>query len=102
MYYLDELFRRADIQQIREFLLNGVEGSVDPRSYRERIDRAQESVISRLNEKYPDEREFEELAELVYAYGSAVEEVALEIGLQAGAILVAQVFQNLRTAFQGK
>ena len=36
MNYIDEIFFRGDIQQIREFLLHGVEGEVDPRAYKER------------------------------------------------------------------
>ena len=37
MNYIDEIFRRADLQQIREFVLHGVEGQTDPRSYMDRV-----------------------------------------------------------------
>ena len=36
MNNIDEIFFRGDIQQIREFLLRGVEEVVDPCAYKER------------------------------------------------------------------
>lgn len=102
MNYMDRIFMRADIQQIREFLLHGVECGTDPRSYKERTESAGKRVTDRLRKAYPDPKEYEEMTDLVYSYVSAVEEVYMEIGLQAGAILAAQVCQNLKTAFDGQ
>lgn len=40
MNYMNEIFWRTDIQQIREFLLHGVEKlNIDTRTYKERIRR---------------------------------------------------------------
>nr|WP_317413479.1 hypothetical protein [uncultured Solibaculum sp.] len=101
MNYIDEFFLRADIQQMREFLLNGVEVTcIDPRPYKQRLESVLNPLIERLHTDYPDKNKFEEMAELVFLYAGAVEEVYMEIGLQVGAILSAQVGQNLKRALE--
>ena len=101
MNYLDEIFTRADIQQIRGFLLGGTEGNrTDPRPYKERLESAHDKFYERLQKDYPDRKEFEEVTEPIYNYVNAVEEVYMEIGLQVGAILAVQTAQNLIAAFE--
>ena len=103
MNYLDEIFIRADIQQIREFLLHGVdENHLDPRPYKERIESAHKVFTARLHRDYPNEKDFEEITEPIYNYATAIEEVYMEIGLQVGAILAAQTAQNIKAAFGGE
>ena len=103
MNYLDEIFTRADIRQIREFLLHGVEeNSPDTRPYKERIESAHKAFSARLHRDYPDEKDFEEVTEPIYDYAPAIEEVYMEIGLQVGAMLAAQTAQNLKAVFEGK
>lgn len=99
MNYIDEIFLRGDIQQIREFLLHGAgEPNIDPRPYAERTGSAFKRVIAQLRGACTDEEEYKKAVNLVYDYVSVVEEVYMEIGLQLGAILAAQVCQNLKTA----
>lgn len=100
MNYMDEIYKRTDIQQIREFLLHGVECKTDPRSYDERTKSVEKKVTARLLGVCSDQKEYEEISGLVYHYVSVVEDVYMEIGLQMGAILAAQVCQNLKTAFE--
>lgn len=100
MNYIDRIFLRGDIQKIRGFLLHGVEEDCDARSYKERAEDAQNLAVIRLQEKFPDEQEYEEIAGLLYDCVSATEAVYLEIGLQLGSTLAAQVFQNLKTAWE--
>ena len=100
MNYIDEIFLRADIQQLRMFLLYGVDGDPDPRPYQERLDSAQKPMTARFQQDYPDMEKYEEMTGLVYNYVGAIEEVYMEIGLQVGALLAAQVGQNLKTAFE--
>lgn len=103
MNYLDEIFIRADIQQIREFLLHGIdESNVDPRPYKDRIESAHKAFTARLHKEYPNEKDYEEITGPFYDYAIAVEEVYMEIGLQAGAILAAQTAQNIKAAFEGE
>ena len=69
MNYIDEIFLRADIQQLRMFLLYGVDGDPDPRPYQERLDSAQKPMTARFQQEYPDMEKYEEMTGLVYNYG---------------------------------
>lgn len=103
MNYMEEIFLRADIQQIREFLLHGVEGGdIDPRPYEERLESALKHVTDKLCESFPEEQEHEKMLQLVYKCVASFEDVYMEVGLQIGAILAAQVCQNMKTAFKGE
>lgn len=100
---VDEIFMRADIQQIREFLLHGVEEiNLDPRPYKERIESAHKAFSDRLHRNCPNQKDFEEITDPIYDYATAIQEVYMEIGLQVGAILAAQTAQNLKAAFEGE
>ena len=56
----------------------------------------------RLHEEYPNEQEYEEITALVFDYASALEEVNMEIGLQVGAALCGQMYQNFKNALAGE
>ena len=93
MDYIEQIFSRADIQQIRAFLLHGVEDGIDPHSYRERENAALKHLMDRLLACPPKEED--ELCNLVCAYGLVCQKVYMEIGLQIGAKLAVQAFRNL-------
>lgn len=98
MKCIDQIFMRADIQCIREFLLNGVDCVIDSRTYEERLKIPQKKWIAKLREQYLDEKEFEEIAALIFSYGNEMQNVYMEIGLQIGAILASQVCQNIKAS----
>ena len=100
MNYIDEIFARADIQQIRSFLMDGVDSVTDPRPYKERLDSAERAMSVRLHRDYPKQADFEEIARYIFEYGDALESVYMEIGLQIGAILAVQAAWNVKTAFE--
>lgn len=103
MDYVDEIFARSDLQQIREFLLHGTECiKISPFSYKERIEHTLKKLMVRLHEEYPNEQEYEEITALVFDYASALEEVNMEIGLQVGAALCGQMYQNFKNALAGE
>lgn len=92
MNYISEIFSRLDIQQIREFLLHGVECvEISDKTYKQRLDEAGNAAIALIRQKFSDEKDQEEVTEKVYGYASTVEEVYMEIGMQCGANLVAQL-----------
>lgn len=99
MIHMNEIYERANIQQIRNFLLYGADCVVDPHSYQERIANAQNDLFCCICSRFA-EGEQEEVANLIYRYGSANEEVYMEIGLQVGAMLAMQVWQNGKAAFE--
>lgn len=93
MDYIEQIFSRADIQQIRAFLLHGAEDGIDPRPYRERENAALKHLMDRLLSDPPKEED--ELCNLVCAYGLVCQKVYMEIGLQIGAKLAVQACRNL-------
>ncbi len=102
MNYIDEIFVRANIQQIREFLLHGTEeNNIDPRTYIERLESVQDKLYERLLKDYPNETELDEIIDLICDFIIKTQDVYTEIGLQAGVAIAAQIAQNLKTAFEG-
>lgn len=94
---------RADIQQIQEFLLYGTEEpNIDPRTYKERLESVQNCIITRLHDNFTDSDEYEKMIKLFHTYTSTVEAVYMEIGMQVGMILTAQVYKSLKMAFEGR
>lgn len=85
MSYISGIFERANIQQLREFLLNGVDLiEFEDKSYEQRInedlDKALKSIRLNLSKN--------SLISAVSTYG----DVYMEIGLQIGIILATQFF----------
>lgn len=99
MGYIDKIFLRCNLQQISSFLLDGVECQTDPRPYEERIKGAQKELSAWLRQKFPDEKEVEQIIGIIYQYSSTTEPVYLELGLQLGATLAAQAARNLIAAY---
>lgn len=95
MSYLTEIFDRADIQQLREFLLHGVE-CMQPSSkpYEQRIDEARAPAIDMIKNRFPNMEEYEPLTAKVYDYASATQDVYMEIGMQCGAVIMLQLLTN--------
>ena len=99
MNYIDAIFSRADIQHIRESLINGCECvEIDSHSYKERIERPLKEVNKRVHEIYSTEGECDKMMTIIFAYANAVENVYMEIGLQVGAMLCAQMYRNFKDA----
>lgn len=97
MSYISEIFDRAHIQHIREFLLHGAECvEISDKSYKQRLDIAYTPVKSMMHAIYPDEKEYEDKMVPIYDYASAHEDVYMEIGLQCGILLVTEIFENIK------
>ena len=97
MSYIDEIFKRLDIQHIREFLLHGVEEmNISDKGYKERIDEVRKPVIEFFQRQYPEMDECEKITNKVYDLASIYEEVYMEIGLQCGLLLAMQIVNNIK------
>ncbi len=90
MGHTEELFARADMQRVREFIKYGGDGPVDPRSYDERLDRAYRDLNRWLAQRFPEEPERTAATETVFQSVTALEDVYLELGLLLGAKLALQ------------
>ena len=98
MNYIDEIFERADIQHIREFLLSGMECiQTSPKSYQQRLNEAWEPVDAVIKSKFPDEKEQEKIFNEITRHAAATQDVYTEIGLQCGAILAARLLGRPRS-----
>ena len=91
--YIEKIFERADIQQIREFLISGLDliDSPDKRSYGKRLEENSINIIKRLENTAADA---DDLDETFGYFGDATEtckEVFLEIGMKVGARLLFQL-----------
>lgn len=97
MSYVTEIFKRLNIQNIREFLLHGCdEINVDSRSYEERLEKPEKVMRNMLHDQFPEEKEYEEVTNKIYDYASACEEVYMEIGLQCGFVLAMEIVANTK------
>lgn len=85
MNYIDQIFERANIQHMREYLLHGGDLiEIDTRSYFERLKAPEKIMEDMLRSKFPDEEEYNDAANKIYDYVCATQEVYIEIGMQAG------------------
>ncbi|MCL2343501.1 MAG: hypothetical protein FWC62_06360 [Firmicutes bacterium] len=95
MSYIDEIFTRLNIQQLREFLLHGVDCvETSSRDYKQRLEEAWESVSEAIRLRFPDMEEYEAVTDKVDIYACVIQDVYMEIGLKCGAILAAQLLEG--------
>ena len=95
MNYIDEIFTRLNIQQLREFLMHGGEcAEISHDTYRQRIKSAWEPLTGILKKNFPEFEEYEKMTSEIFAYTAVTENVYMEIGIQCGAMLVMQLFMR--------
>ena len=96
MNYINEIFERASIQQIRSFLLNGVDTVTSDKSYMERLKEATAPVAAMIKlEKGEESQEMK----LIYDSWTEYEKVYMEIGVEVGIKLAAEYFHNLNAEY---
>jgi len=89
MGYINEMFKRVNIQHLREFILNEVEATeISTSTYNERLDGATASMYVRLENLYSDEEEREDAINDFNFALSAYTDVHIEIGMKLGARLL--------------
>lgn len=88
----EKVLERADIQHLRSFLLIGKECehlSFEP--YKRRVDEPRRAVLKMIEKKFPDMDDNEPLNGKFLDATGAYMDVFMELGLQAGMKLAAQV-----------
>jgi len=101
--YIEDIFTRVDLCQIREFLLRGVEPlETEDQAYGARLEKGRDAIYKRLQTLYPgDEDSLDEAYyDLAQALGSC-ESVFTEIGMKAGARLVYQLLRTTEPEREG-
>ena len=91
--YIQQILDRADIQVLRDLLINAVadRSYVDSRTYEQRVQEGDASVNRYLERTYPDgaarDAVFVEIADAIMAH----ENVFFEVGMKCGARLLYQL-----------
>ena len=91
--HVDKIFERATIRGIADYLLFGLGPDEDDRSYEERLDEPY-LRFEKAVEKY-DKSKTSELLDLCNEVSSETASVYMEIGLQAGILLMLDVLKNV-------
>ena len=91
--YVDKIFERATIRGIADYLLFGLGPDEDDRSYEERLDEPY-MRFEKAVEKY-DKSKTSELLDLCNEVSSETASVYMEIGLQAGILLMVDMLRNI-------
>ena len=91
--YVDKIFERATIRGIADYLLFGLGPDEDDRSYEERLDEPY-MRFEKAVEKY-DKSKTSELLDLCNEVSSETASVYMEIGLQAGILLMVDMVKNI-------
>lgn len=95
MSYITEIFDRLDLQQIREFLLHGVECiQVTDKTYKQRLEAPGKTAFDMLKNQFPDVDEYEKIANDIHHYASVTQDVYMEIGMQCGVALVMKLLNS--------
>lgn len=106
--YFSEMFKRANIKQIRSFLMYG-NGEIksydairrDRQPYIERITRDMEKMENIIEVKYPNKDERDEIMERITKYVDESNKVHLEAGLQCGFSIAIQMLENTPGGISG-
>lgn len=93
MKFTEEIFKRASIRGVADYLLFGLVPNEDTRDYETRLDDTYEE-FEKLALKCEKEKQFE-LLNLANAMSSEAASVYIEIGLQVGIMLMADLVQNI-------
>ena len=91
--FVDKIFERATIRGIADYLLFGQGSDEDDRSYEERLDEPY-MRFEKAVEKYDKSKTYE-LLDLCNEVSSETASVYMEIGLQAGILLMVDVIKNI-------
>lgn len=91
--FADKIFERATIRGISDYLLFGLGPDEDDRSYEERLDEPY-MRFEKAVEKY-DKSKTSELLDLCNEVSIETASVYMEIGLQAGILLMVDMVRNV-------
>lgn len=91
MNYITEIFERADIRHIREFLLYGSKcREPDNSTYKQRLENSLNNALTLARGCFPEG--CEQLEDKLLIAANAHEQVYMEIGIQVGMKLAVQIF----------
>lgn len=94
MYLIEEIFDRANIQDIRCLLLDGIDNPGYNGTYEERLKEAEQPVKELLDRIAPPHKQ-DSAMDIIFRYATLTQEVYMEIGLKCGASYFATAFGTI-------
>lgn len=89
------MFSRTNVQQIRSFLLYGVEEcSLNEKSSEQSIREAEKEVYKLIKSKTSEMSEYDEIISNINKLEFELENVYMELGLKCGAIIAIQILKD--------
>lgn len=87
-----EIFERVNLQQLRSFFTTGCNAvRITDMSYEERLSDRWDYMERIIKERYPDMKDYEKIQADIDEYIMETENVYMELGIQCGAMLMAQL-----------
>ncbi len=87
-----EIFERVNLQQLRSFFTTGCDAvRITDAPYEERLSDRWNYMKNIIKERYPDMNDYEKIQADIDEYIMETENVYMELGIQCGAILMAQL-----------
>ena len=95
MSYISEIFDRLELQQIREFLINGLECTeISAKTCEERLKEAEKLLFKTIQEKLPPVDEYNQITGDIHDYAKVIRDIYMEIGMQCGAVLMMKLLKH--------
>lgn len=93
----DDLFRRADLNNLEEFLIHGGEGFEEPstKTYSQRLKEADSKVEAFFEARFSDIKEIDEIVGYYYKQAIVYRDVYFEMGLITGAKIAFQIHKRM-------
>lgn len=93
MIEVKELFNRASLHQLNQFLINGCESeNKKVQSYETRLHQAGTDILQKVKALGLDDNKYEEITNDIFKAFKVYEEVYTELGIKAGARIILQIF----------
>lgn len=100
MSYISDIFERTNIQQVREFLLYGVECcNVTEKNYEQRLMEAEKNVEEIIRMKFRHDKEYEQAMAPIFDYAGELQDVYMEVRMQCGFMLAVNMLENIPKRF---
>ncbi len=93
MNYVDEIFNRANLQNISGYLTGGLDYTeISDETFYQRLEEASDDAQKTLEEALPEDSEYNKIIDDMHRYAVVTGEIYMEIGLKCGVMLAAQLF----------
>ena len=91
---IKDIFKRLDLQCIRDFLLTGGDNpEVSEETYAQRLEKPKTLVFGMIERRFP-EKEIDEVVEPIHHYAETTQNVYMEIGMICGGTLMSQLLNR--------